>query len=456
MKILSNIRGIIRNAHPEHHAIAKSMMSIALFVFLGKLAGAAKEMVIAYRYGVSAEVDAYLLVFNLISWPTAVWFSVLTVTLIPLAARIRHDNRINIVQFRAELLAFSLLLGLILAIVAGLGLPALLNSDWLGLSEASKIVARSVIPSMLVLAPLGVLISLFSAWLMSAEQHINTLLESVPALTILSIVLLLPNQGIEALVWGTVAGLSLHLVSLAIPLIKQGNIEKPRFTQHAPQWFSFWQGFGIMLAGQLLMSFTTLIDQFFAAHLDTGAIATLSYANRILALILGLGATTISRATLPVFSRIHAVDEENKLRKIASHWTGLLFIIGTLATLVAWWLAPWGVKLLFERGKFIAHDTAVVTEILRYGLVQLPFYLVGILFISLLICQSRYKTVSFIGIINLIVKVVANFLLVDRLGVAGIMLATAVMYMTSTLLLGIIMYINLNKVEARNENNKSI
>ena len=59
----------LRNAQADHHAIAQGMIWVALFVLLTSLARAAREMAIAYRYGVGAEVDAYLFVFNLVSWP---------------------------------------------------------------------------------------------------------------------------------------------------------------------------------------------------------------------------------------------------------------------------------------------------------------------------------------------------------------------------------------------------
>lgn len=444
-KSLSAINRHFKSKHPDHHAIAKGMMSVALFVFLGKLAGAAKEMAVAYRYGISEAVDAYLLVFNLISWPVGVWFSVLTVVLVPLAARMRQDRTIDITKFRAELLAFCLLLGLILALAAGLGLPALLNSSWLGLSNTTRTVALNITPSMLVLAPLGVLISLFSAWLLSAGRHVNTLLESVPALAILIAVLLLSNQGIEALVWGTVAGLFLHLISLAIPLAWRSEIEKPCFTQHSSQWSGFWQGFGIMLVGQILMSFTALIDQFFAAHLDTGAIATLSYANRILALILGLGATAVGRATLPVFSKIQA-DDGGKLHKMAMRWVGLLFVMGVIAMLISWWLAPWGVKLLFERGAFTAQNTVAVTEVFRYSLAQLPFYFSGLVLVSLLASRRHHKFIAIGASINLFVKLGANYLLIPLMEIKGIVTATAIMYIASFITLYVFCTIQSNKV----------
>ena len=114
MSLLGTIRARLHNAHSDHHAIARAMSWVALFVLLGSLARAAKEMAIAYRYGVSADVDAYLFVFNLVTWPVSVWFSVLTVVLAPLAARIRQDASEELPQFRSELLGLALLLGLTL------------------------------------------------------------------------------------------------------------------------------------------------------------------------------------------------------------------------------------------------------------------------------------------------------------------------------------------------------
>lgn len=406
------------------------MAWVALFVFLGKLAAAAKEMAVAWRYGVSAEVDAYLFVFNLVNWPVGVWFSVLTVVLVPLAARIRQGAPAQLPRFRAELLGIAILLGLVLALLAWLGLPMLLRSPWAGLSSTTVALATHMVPTLALLAPLGVLISLFSAWLLAAGRHVNTLLESVPALVLLLAILSFPGGGAEPLVWGTVAGFVFHLASLAAPLMRRGEVQAPRFTRQSPQWPAFWQGFGIMLAGQTLMSFIGIIDQFFAAHLGTGAIATLSYANRILSLILGLGATAVARATLPIFSQAQT-PEKGHLHRVAGHWARLLFGLGVAAVIVGWWLAPWAVKLLFEHGAFVTRDTQAVTEVLRYGLVQLPFYFSGLVLVSLLVSHGRYRTIATVAGINLVVKVAANFSMAPWLGMNGLVLATAFMHMIS-------------------------
>lgn len=440
MKWLGAFRERLHHAHPDHHAIVRGMAWVALFVFVGKLAGAAKEMVVAYRYGVSEEVDAYLFVLNLVSWPVSIWFSVLMVVLVPLAARIRHEGAGALPRFRAELLGLALLLGLCLALIMGLGLWGLLQTSWAGLPPATLAMASEITPWMVGLVPIGVLISLFSAWTLAAGHHVNTLLEGAPALVLVVVILVWPMGGVEPLVWGTLAGFAFHLAALAWPLARHGEIDAPLWHRQSPQWPGFWRGFGVMLAGQTLMSFTGIIDQFFAAHLDAGSITTLSYANRILALVLGLGATAVGRATLPVFSKPRVVGDDQG-RRVAMHWMRWLFMLGVVTLMIGWWLAPGAVKVLFERGAFTAQDTQAVTGVLRYGLVQVPFYFAGLVLVSLLTSQSKYKFITLIAAISLVVKSLSMMVFVPLMGVEGIALATSVMY-GATLLLFIVMVKN--------------
>jgi putative peptidoglycan lipid II flippase len=406
------------------------MAWIALFVLLGSVVRAVREMAIAYRYGVSAEVDAYLFVFNLVNWPVGVWFSVLTLVLVPLAARMRQGAAPQLPRFRSELLGLALVLAFAMGILGWLGLPLVLRSSWAGLPGATQTIATGMAGTLTLTASLGVVISVFSAWMLAAGRHANTLLEGVPALAVLVALIAFPGGGVEPLVWGTLAGFGFHLSSLAMSLARKREIETPHFTRASPQWTPFWQGFGIMLGGQALMSLTVIIDQFFAAHLGTGVIATLNYANRILGLLLGMGAMAVSRATLPVFSRTLAQGGD-QVNRVATQWARLLFASGVLTTLVGWWLAPWGVKLLFERGAFLAQDTLVVTDVLRYGLTQLPFYFAGIVLVSLLASQGRHRVIAAVAAANLLIKVMANFVLVPWMGMNGLLVATTLMYMVS-------------------------
>jgi peptidoglycan biosynthesis protein MviN/MurJ (putative lipid II flippase) len=438
-----------RSAHPDHRAIARGMAWVALFVFASKLAGAAKEMAVAWRYGAGQEVDAYLFVFNLVSWPLALWLSLLTVVLVPFAARIRAEGQAELIRFRSELLGFSILLGVLLAGIAVLALPPILRSSWAGLPPGTRDIALAIAPTLSALIPLGIVASLYSAWMLATGRHANTLFEGIPALVLMVAILTWAGSGVAPLVWGTILGFALQLVALAVMLGMDRELSVPRFTFHSSDWSAFWKGFTIMMLGQALMSVTTLIDQFFAGHLGTGAIASLSYANRILVLILSLGATAVTRATLPVFSRTRAGGSSaQQLRRLGMQWTRILWALGAVGAVVGWLLAPWAVRILFERGAFTSHDSTTVTRILRYGLGQLPFYFAGLVLVSMLTSQLRYVTISLIATVNLLVKLVGNALLVPRFGVPGLMVSTTVMLAVSSLLLVAVVYMDERKGRA--------
>lgn len=423
----------MRNAHPDHHAIVKGMFWVGLFVFVGAIARASKEIAIAYRYGTSEVVDAYLFVFNIVNWPVVVWLSLLTVVLLPLTATAKTADNHDTPTFRAEFFGLTLWIGIALFIIFWISLPEILQPHWSGLPPGTAIIALNALPGIAPIAAIGFLTSLFSIWLLMRGGHANTLLESIPPLTLTIFVVLAPASSIAPLLWGTLAGFAFHLVSASILLAHQGAIGAPKFTQKSTYWPSFWQGFGIMAIGQILMSATGLADQFFAAQLGPGNIATLSYANRVLTLFLGLGGTIVSRAMLPVFSSaVHNPGEH--AYEMAKKWAGALLFVGGVITLAAWLLSPWAVAILFERGAFTATDSEHVSTILQYGLLQIPFYIPGLVFVALLTSQKRYRALTIICTINLGTKLILNFLLAPVYGAKGLMLASSGMIAMSAIM----------------------
>jgi peptidoglycan biosynthesis protein MviN/MurJ (putative lipid II flippase) len=428
---ISAVSTRFKASHSDHRAIFRGMAWVSLFVVLAKLAGAAKEMVVAYQYGVSAEVDAYLYLFNIISWPVGVWFTVLTVLLVPLASRLHRDAPLELPHFRAELLGQTLLACALLVLIGGTALALALHT-WSGLPPETTAIAQRMLLPLLTLGPLGLIASLLSAWTLASGRHANTLLEGVPSLVIAAVLLMPPVPGIGWLVWATVVGFIIHVACLVIPLVQREEIEAPRFSLRSPHWKAFFQGFGILLAGQALMTLIGFIDIYFAGRLGTGAVSILGYANRVLALMLGLGATVAGRAMLPVFSRAEAGGGEERW-KMVRQWAGMLFMLGVAAAAAGWVLAPWGVKILFERGAFSAQDTNAVTDVLRFGLCQLPFYFGGLVLVTYASSRRKYQLLFWPGVIGIVVKVIANLSLVPILGLNGIALGWVAVYAATAL-----------------------
>ncbi len=426
----------MRTADPRHAAILRGMATVAMFALFGKLVGAGKEMAVAFRYGLAAEVDAYQFLDSLIGWPIGIWSSVLTAVLVPLAVRMREAGGADLARFRAELLGLALWSALALVLLGWAGFGALRAGPGASLPAAVAGQLEQALPPMLALLPLGVLVALQSAWMLSAGRHVNTLYDCIGPACIALAVLAWPGGGIGPLVWGALFGAAAHLLVLLAPAIQAGAASwrrhRPRFGLASPQWPAFWQGFGIMLLGQAFMSFTTVIDQFYAVGMGTGAVATLGYANRLLSLLLTLAAVAVARATLPVFSQ-GAADDGGRLWSVVSSWVRLMFGAGLVAWLACLALAPLAVGLLFERGQFGADDTARVAQTLSYGLPQLPFYFSSMVLVSYALSQRRYRLVFWSGLIGCGAKLLGNMLLAPSLGVNGIALATACVYALNAL-----------------------
>ncbi len=313
--------------------------------------------------------------------------------------------------------------GLGALLVAVLGLPLLISSGASGLSAEAARIACDLAPVLSLTVPFGVAAAVYATWTMSEGKHLNTLSEGIPAVGIVLTVLAIGST--VAWAWGTVAGGAVQVVFLWLVLGERGRI-CPQFRLRSPQWGSFARGFAVVLAAQFFMSLTTVVDQFFATRMGDGVVSILGYANRVLSLGLAVGATAVTRATLPVFSGISADDKRSSAADdLVRRWTLWTFLASVLAASAGFALAPWMVAVLFERGEFTASHTDQVAALLRYGMLQVPFYTAALVLVSSSASRGRYGVLLVTGVVGLTVKILANFALVNVLSVNALMVSTA-------------------------------
>jgi putative peptidoglycan lipid II flippase len=424
------VRERFARVHSDHKRIALGGAWVMGFVLLGKLASAGKEMAVAWRYGVSETVDAYQLATTLVFWLPGTLVSVLLIVLVPMFIRLRQSAQGDRSYFLQELHGAVMVLG---AIMGGLSLllgPLVLPSLADKLSAESRQIALSLTRGMAPLALPYLMLGVYAARLMARERQINTLLEGVPAAGIVLLILLWP-RGTDAapLLWGTVLGVAIQTVwSSRLAGHADGATTIPRFSLRSRHWPELYSAAGVMVVGQFVMNFTTPLDQYTAAQLGNGAIASLGYANRVILLLISIGAMAIARAILPVMSDLWNAGQRERVRDISLKWAAFMLAAGALVAMIAWALAPWGIKLLFERGAFTSQDTLLVAKVFRWGVIQLPFSFAGLVLVQLLASQGEYSTIAALAASNLVVKLALNPVLSARMGIVGIALATGLMY----------------------------
>ena len=409
-------------------------MRVAFFLLIGKLAGALKEIAVAHRYGVSDVVDAYQFTMTMANWLPVTIVGAFSIVLIPVLVKTRYAPVGERVQFLRELQGWVLAIGVVVGVLTWLLWPMILEYAGGNMNAATRAHSQELIWAFAPAVLLTLLIGVSTSRLRSHERHVNTLLESVPALMILVWILVTPGDvSVMPLLLGTLVGYLIQAVWLQILARKADNgiWGVPSFTLHSHHWSLLLSAAGIMLIGQIAMSFVGPLDQIAAAKLGNNANATLGYATRLLSLIIGLGAASVGRAALPVLADVQSQGDAHRARNMALKWSGFMLAGGIVAVAVCWVLAPWIVKILFEKGAFTAQDTIAVASVLRWGILQLPFYFGVLILVQLMASQNRYGLMAAIAVANFALKAVLNMVLAPRMGAEGIMLATSCMYLLS-------------------------
>ncbi|RIJ03011.1 hypothetical protein DXK93_13590 [Achromobacter sp. K91] len=420
--------------HPDHQRIFKGAFRVAVFLLLGKAAGAIKEMAVAYRYGVSDAVDAYQFTMTMATWLPVTIVGVLSVVLIPVLVRLRRADVAERNLFIRELQGWVGAAGIALALLTWFAWPQVVGVLGQGLSARVGDMTGQLLVAFAPVSALLLVAGISAARLRAQERHVNTLLDSVPAVATLAWVMLAASaDGVGPLLWGTLVGYAIQTVWLAWLAARAdgGFWGAPWLTLQSPHWPELLGAAGVMLIGQVAMSFVGPLDQYAAANLGANANATLGYASRLLSLVLGIGAVSVGRAALPVLADVQARGDTARARGMALKWSVLMVAAGAVAVAVGWILAPWGVSVLFQRGAFTAENTQAVAHVFRWGLLQLPFYFGVLILVQLLASQNRYRVMAAIAVANFALKAVLNTVLAPRMGAAGIMLATSLMYLLS-------------------------
>ena len=410
--------------HPNHQRIAWGMLLIGMLTITAKAMVALKEMTIAWRYGVSSEVDAYFLAMTMTTWLPMVLCSTGVVVLVPRLMAMNNPSERS--RFISELNGRIIILGMAMVILSVfLGWAHGLTTSGLstGIQERVRLITWQLSP----LAMLTLFSGILSIRLQAREQFGYALMEAVPAFCIVAFILFTPDDiNLWPLISGTLFGAVAQALWLGFLTHRADDgLGRIAITHDSPCWRGFYGGLGLMALGQLIAALSIPIDQIFAAQMGDGAIAMLGYTNRIIAFAIGIGTLIIGRVLLPVLSEVAASGEYDLGRTQAMKWSGLMFVIWSGVALVGWLLAPWGVRLLFERGAFTAENTAAISLLLRFGLLQLPFYCAGVVLVQWLAALGRYKELLMITIGVLCAKVGLNVLLVDAYALVGIMLSTS-------------------------------
>lgn len=422
--------------------IAAAMITVVGASGIVKLVTIVKEAAIAGRFGAGDQIDAFVIAFALPSFFVGVIAAAFHAAVIPTYVQLRdRQSRTLALEMISSVTvctcAFLIAVTVVLAFAAPVVLP-LLGS---GFRAEKAWMTRTLFFLML---PYIVLHGSTAVWgaALTAE-HRFALVSLAPMATPIIIVLALwtvgNSIGIYALPLAMITGAIVEGCILALVLRKHGFPLVPRWRGLHPATRSVMRQFVPAALGAVLMGGTVVVDHSMAAALDDGSVATLNYANRVTLVLLGLFSGALSTAVLPQFSALVARSDWQALQHSLRTLIRWILVVSIPVTAVLIVLSVPMTRLLFERGAFGPEATLLVGRVQALYLLQIPFYLVGMLLVRLVSSFKANHLLVWGSALNLVVNIVLNYILMRRMGVGGIALSTSLVYVVSCCFLAVML-----------------
>ena len=285
---------------------------LAMLIVVGmtgtaKVVVAAREIVVVGYFGISEVVDAFLIAYVLPMFALGVIAGSFSAAMMPSYIHTRQE--LGVTASKALFSSILVLVILLLVVTTGvlaILLPIVFPLIGAGFSEETKLLSVSLFYWLLPVLVLSGISQLYATALNAVERFAVVALAPAitPICTISFIVVFMNDWGIYALAGGALLGAMIELVVLVIAASRHDVPCLPRWGGITNEIRDVLGQYVPMLAGSFLMSGTVLVDQAMAATLAPGSVAALNYANKVISIVLSIGAMALGTAVLPHFSRM--------------------------------------------------------------------------------------------------------------------------------------------------------
>ena len=411
--------------------MARAALITGVLAIVCKGIGFAKELVIASQFGIGPVLDSFLVAVVVPQLVCNVFAHSFAASLVMRYVR----NRIQLGEDAArEGYATSLFWGTLLVVslsVTGVTFgPALL--PWLSPGFRPELMA-STQRLLWMLLPYSILAGTGSIWsaVLNARGRFaaSAISSGVISLGLIAAVLGWHLRDARVLVGGLTFGAFIDVVILGFCLSREGLPLIPK----ASRWRSEDRWIVAhtlpMMAGSTLHFCTLMVDQSMASMLGEGSVSELNYGNRFVAMILGLIGMPVGKVLFPHFVKLVETRKWAEAQRSLRQSVLFLLAISIPITIVLAGFSEPIVNWTFRRGQFTSEMVTRVSAVQVMCAMQIPFYLWSVLMARMAVALQMRRVMVGCGVINLAMNIAMNYALMGPLGVPGIALSTAIVYL---------------------------
>lgn len=404
--------------------------------------GLVREMVIAYLFGATGYVSIFRVAATIIQ--TLYDFLVggmVSAALVPVfsdfSAPDRRAELWRVASVVVNLLAILLALAVLVLEIFAPQLVWLLGGGYDAELQAAAVeMIRLILPALFFLGMSGVITGL----LYSLKRF------TFPAFTtaaynagIVAIALALtPLLGIRSLIVGIIVGAALQ-VALQLPGLRDMRYRVALDFTH-PALKKILGLYAPVVVGLVVSVIGVTIDRNLASRTGDQSLAWMQNATVLVQFPLGLVATAISFAILPVLSQQSAVSSELRItnfefRSTLAFGIKLVLLLILPATVGLFVLAHPIVALVFERGAFTANDTNWTARALQFYLFGLSFAAIDQPLVFAFYARKNTLLPNLVAIAGVAIYLVVALALMQTWGFIALVIANSAMLTGHALLM---------------------
>lgn len=422
----------------KKNRVVANIIIVSILTMLVKGVGFLKEMQVGQAYGLSALLDTFLIASLVPTFVNNVFMLSFQNLFIPnYIKQLRQSPDIGGFQSACFLITFFF--GAILMILSYLITDANLEEFYSG---HTTIYYQAIRLQLVIMAPC-IFFWAFSSLLAGLLEiqglfHLTAVYSIITSLITLILIIFFKDYcGERILAISLLIGSFFEFVYLLILCLinKIITIKRPDFK--APFIKELVGQLPSKIGASFLSGSTTFINQFFAAQLVVGSLASFNYGIKIPSFLVSLLAIALGNVILPYFSKMVVDNKEQAFRVlfklIVYVFIGSIFVVG-----FGIWVTEMMIEFLFEKDNFTHADTLVVAEIQRILLLFVPFYISGVILNKFLTSLNKNIYMLYASIFNLIMSVILNFYLSKYYGILGLAIATTLISVINFIVLYVV------------------
>jgi putative peptidoglycan lipid II flippase len=451
--------------------VMRSAGVVSAAVFLSRITGLVREMIMARLFGAGVAYDAFLLGFRIPNLARDLFAEgALSSAFVPVFSKYLATKGKREAAELSNLVATALVL-----VVGGICVLGMVFSPqlvWLLASGFARVPGKFELAVTLtrIMFPFLLLVAL-AAQAMGILNAMNQF--GIPALssTFFNIGSVAFGLGfgytagrwmgmslIVSMAWGVVVGGAVQWLFQMPSLYRAGISYRPRIDFAHPGLRNILRLMGPAILGNAAVQINVLVNTNFASsitdasgHVINGPVSWLSYAFRFMQLPLGLFGVAIASATLPAISRSAALQRMDEFRLTLSRSLGMVLLLTIPSSVGLAILGPSMIGAVYQWGRFRAADTHQTANALACYAVGLAGYSAIKILAPAFYALNDARTPMLVSLVSILVNLAAASSMVKLAGLGhlGLALSTSAVALFGSVALFLLLRRRIGRIHGR-------